>query len=265
MVEYNINLALHKRGIAMIELIFSIVIMGIVLLSAPMLIQQSISSGNVALQQEAIVAAASQTSIILSMHWDENNNSNSAVSPMLNVGKSNTEAFYFEHNQTSGTHIEPVGLPTGISGRSTQNTVGDSPQATPLNRLGPDEANETILTQFDDVDDYDGSELNLTVFHGETTTSDIGDYVDTTIVMNTTVNYAEDRPNGGFLNSKDITITPIVNSGRINSTSIGRLSNIKFIQVRLTSKSGIDELSKNITFEAFSCNIGTTQPEGDNH
>jgi hypothetical protein len=248
----------------MIELIFSIVIMGIVLLSAPMLIQQSINSGNVALQQEAIVAAASQTSIILSMHWDENNNSNLAgSSPILNVGKTNLEAFYFEHNQTAGTHIEPVGLPTGITGRSTQNSTGNSPPATPLNRLGPDEANETILTQFDDVDDYHGSELNLTVFHGETTTSDIGDYVDTTIVINTTINYAEDRPTGGFLNSKDITITPSGNSGRINSTSIGGLSNIKFIHVNLTND--IEELNKSIIFDAFSCNIGTTLPQGAPH
>ena len=33
-----------KKGIAMIELIFAIVIIGIVLLSTPMLIQQSINS-----------------------------------------------------------------------------------------------------------------------------------------------------------------------------------------------------------------------------
>ena len=53
-----------KRGIAMIELIFALVIMGIVLLSAPILIQQSIKSGNVAIQQEAITAAATQTDVL---------------------------------------------------------------------------------------------------------------------------------------------------------------------------------------------------------
>ncbi len=63
-----------KSGIAMVELIFALVIIGIVLLSAPMLIQQSIRSGNIALQQEAIAAAAAQTSIVLSMHWDELSN-----------------------------------------------------------------------------------------------------------------------------------------------------------------------------------------------
>ena len=260
-----------KRGIAMIELIFALVIMGIVLLSAPMLIQQSIKSGNVALQQEAIAAAASQTSVILSMHWDENNNSNQAgVSPLFFVDKNNSEEFYFEHNSTSGIDIPPKGLPAGINGRNSHNSAGDSLPATPLSLWGADDANETLLTQFDDVDDYDNTDLNLTVFHGETTTSDIGDYVDTSLNMHTNINYAEDRPSGlGFLDNRDITITPTGNNGRINTTSFGKRSNIKFIHVNLTSNKaineGVSELDKNITFEAFSCNIGTTLPQGESH
>jgi len=257
-----------KRGIAMIELIFSLVIMGIVLLSAPMLIQQSIRSGNVALQQEAIAAAASQTSVILSMHWDENNNSNQAgVSPLFFVDKNNSEEFYFEHNSTLAIDIPPKGL-AGVTGRNSHNSAGDSLPATPLTAWGADDANETLLTQFDDVDDYDNTDLNLTVFHGETTTSDIGDYVDTSLNMHTDINYAEDRPSGlGFLDSRDITITPTGSNGRINNTSFGKRSNIKFVHVNLTSTKAIDEgvseLDKNITFEAFSCNIGTTLPQGN--
>lgn len=267
MVEKPI-LPLHRKGIAMIELIFALVIIGIVLMSAPMLIQQSISSGNVALQQEAIAAAASQTSIILSMHWDENNNSNSAgVSPILFVNKNNTEAFYFEHNLTAAIDNPPRGA-INVSGRNTNDTGNHIP-ATQLAQWGTDEANETLLTRFDDVDDYHNTDLNLTVFNGETTTADIGDYVDISLTMHTDINYAEDRPNGGLLNNTDITITPTGTKGRINSTSIGQLSNIKFIHVRLTSKQAIEEdiseLDKNITFEAFSCNIGTTQPQGANH
>ena len=254
-----------KRGIAMIELIFALVIMGIVLLSAPMLIQQSIRSGNVALQQEAIAAAASQTSVILSMHWDENNNSNQAgVSPLFFVDKNSSEEFYFEHNTTASIDMPPRGL-VGVSGRNSHN-AGNSLPATPLSQWGADDANETLLTQFDDVDDYDNTDLNLTVFHGETTTSDIGDYVDTTLNMHTNINYAEDRPSGlGFLDNRDIIITPTGHNGRINTTSFGKRSNIKFVHVNLTSNSGIEELDKNITFEAFSCNIGTTQPQGASH
>jgi len=49
-------LALKKRrpASAMIELVFAIVIIGIVLLSTPMLIQQSINSGYVALHKRQL-------------------------------------------------------------------------------------------------------------------------------------------------------------------------------------------------------------------
>jgi len=259
MVKNTIKKTLQKRGIAMIELIFSIVIMGIVLLSAPMLIQQSISSGNVALQQEAIVAAASQTSIILSMHWDENDNNNSAVSPMLDVNR-----VPFDFNDT----VPPLGL-VDVTGRQSTNAAGNTLPAVAevdfganLDQTG-DGNMEVDFTDFDDVDDYNGSEFNITVFNSEVTTSDVGDYVDTTIKMNTTINYAEDRPSGD-LNSSHIIITPTGDVSRISSNSPAGnpITNIKFIRVNLTSESGVAELEKNIIFEAFSCNIGTTLPQG---
>lgn len=47
----------------------------------------------------------------------------------------------------------------------------------------------------------------------------------------------------------------------INDTPFGAVSNIKYITVNLTSNSNIEELNKNITFKAFSSNIGTFLPE----
>lgn len=253
-----------KRGIAMIELIFALVIMGIVLMSAPMLIQQSIKSGNVAMQQEAVVAAASQTAIILSMHWDENNNSNSAVSPMLDVNRTP-----FDFNDTA----VPLGL-NGVTGRSSTNSFGNTLPATLATNFGRDETNdvdtnESDFTDFDDVDDYHGSEFNLTVFNNENTTADVGDYVDTSIIMKTTINYTEDRVNTGTTTSLSLSGTTLNLNNNINSTPLGSQSNIKFIHVNLTSQKAIDEniseLNKDITFEAFSCNIGTSLPQGENH
>jgi len=254
MVEKNI--IRHKRAIAMIELIFSIVIMGIVLLSAPMLIQQSIKSGNVALQQEAIAAAASQTSVILSMHWDENNNSNTALPAMFNVNRAP-----FDFNNTVNSSSAPLGL-IGIQGRKSTNAAGNTLPAVSVADLGED-TNESNF-KYDDVDDYHNSEFNLTVFHGEDTDANTGDYIDTTIIMNTTINYTEDRVNSTDTTALSGTTIDLNNS--INTTALVTQSNIKFIHVNLTSKRAIEEniteLAKNITFEAFSCNIGTTMPQG---
>lgn len=215
-----------KNAIAMIELIFALVIMGIVLMSAPMLIQQSIKSSNVALQQEAIVAAASQTAIVLSMHWDENNSNIAAgESPILDANR-------------SSFHFPPKGL-SGVTGRNTKKgSVTVSPST-----LGTD-INETTHIDFDDVDDYNNSSFGLMLFNGESTTADIGEYVDTSVVINTTIRYTKE------------------DNVLVNITT-GSFSNIKAIQVRLTSNldehdvNYTAELEKDITFKAFSCNIGT--------
>ena len=208
----------------MIELIFALVIMGIVLMSAPMLIQQSMRSTNIALQQEAIVATASQTAIILSMHWDEkNSNIVAGESPILDANRS---AFSFP----------PAGLAGGVFGRNTK----EGNTTLPPSILGVD-VNEELKepTTFDDIDDYHTSDFGLMLFNGENTTADIGEYVDTNISIKTTVRYTQENNV-----SKNITT--------------GSFSNIKFIKVNLTSKqTDVPELEKNITLKAFSCNIGT--------
>jgi Tfp pilus assembly protein PilE len=243
----------QKRGIAMVELIFALVIMGIVLMSAPMLIQQSIRSGSVALQQEAIAAAASQTAIVLSMHWDENNsNVPIGASPILD-----TNRVPFDFNLTS----IPLGL-VGVSGRNMQDN-NMTLSAVPFLNFGMDETNntdtnESDYTDFDDVDDYHGSSFGLMVFNNEVTSADVGDYIDVNITMSTTINYAEDRVDTDNI---DLNGTTLTLNNNINNTPLGAVSNIKFIRVNLTSDSGIAELDKNITLEAFSCNIGTTIPE----
>ena len=240
-----------KKAIAMIELIFALVIMGIVLLSAPMLIQQSIRSGNVALQQEAIAAAASQTAIVLSMHWDENNsNIPVGVSPILNTGRAP-----FEFNTTT--------MPLGLIGVASRNSADGNGTLSP-STIGTDETNNTDTNEssyvdFDDVDDYQNSSFGLLVFNNEVTSADVGDYIDVNITMKTTINYTEDRVNTGA--TTPLNGTTIALNSKINNTPLGVATNIKFVRVNLTSSSEVKELDKNITLSAFSCNIGTSLPE----
>lgn len=231
----------NRRAIAMIELIFALVIMGIVLMSAPMLIQQSVRSGNVALQQEAIVAVASQASIVLSMHWDEaNSDLPIGTSPILDTNRTN-----FDFNSSTP--------PLGLVGVSSRNSNNGGVILSPSIILGTD-FNESDFTKFDDVDDFNGQTFGVTVFNSEFTTTDKGDYVDKNISIRTDVNYVDDT----------ITFrTDMLNSdiATINDTPLAGVSNIKFITVNLTSNSPIEELDKNITLKAFSTNIGTWLPE----
>jgi len=72
-----------RHAIAMIELIFSIVVMGLVMLSAPMLINKATQSSYVALQQESVAALATQLNTIMTTQWDENDTNATRGEPVL--------------------------------------------------------------------------------------------------------------------------------------------------------------------------------------
>jgi len=242
---------LMKNGIAMIELIFALVIMGIVLLSAPMLIQQSINSSNIALQQESISALATHMEMILTMYWDEHNTeSNKSILDVQRVITPNP--FNFNNGNLSGYKNILVNYGNG---RTT--TIATAHIPVPVsNHIGTD-INESEFDDFDDIDDFNNKNFGLILFNGESTTADIGDYVDKDVNISTTVTYNEDRPNNATLNNSTLDINHSI------SIVIGNPTNIKFITSTLTSDSGVKELEKNITLKAFSCNIGKVYIEGE--
>ncbi len=225
----------------MIELIFALVIMGIVLLSAPMLIQQSINSGYVTLQQEAIAAASSHAGILLGKHWDEGDaNNTTGVAPIITLNSQQPNSPF-----TLGGIID-------VNTSSRTSAIADNNiSASPIGTDG----NETTPDLYDDIDDYNNKDLNLTIFNGEATTADIGEYVDQNITIKTIVTFANDRnkTDSDFNNS-----VVEVNNIYLNRDLGGVESNIKFIRINLTSQNSIiPELEKNITLNAFSCNLGT--------
>ncbi|CAA6813519.1 MAG: Unknown protein [uncultured Sulfurovum sp.] len=234
MVKNNKAVRHVKRGIAMVELIFALVIMGIVLLSAPMLIQQSIKSSNVALQQEAIAAIASHTGILLSKHWDEGDtNLSGGVAPIITLTTPVADSPF---------NFAGIDFDNNTSGR----TYSIADQNITASALGSDTADR------DDIDDYNNLEINLTVFnHEESSSGELGDYIDTDIIINTSVSYANDRPIGVGLSQN-------TDAGRFNTPALGaNQSHIKFVEATLTTNSPVQELNKTIVLHAFSCNLGT--------
>jgi Tfp pilus assembly protein PilV len=229
-----------RKGIAMIELIFALVIMGIVLLSAPMLIQQSIASSNVALQQESIAAIALHTGILLSKHWDESNTIHTVgVSPILTLT-----------NPVTGSNFNFSGIKfdNNVSGR-TSSVAGEEFNASTLSQDNNDS------NDFNDLDDYNNNPMTLEVFLNEDSSAGtLGDYVDKNITIATIVTYADDRPSSTF----DQTTIEAGNKIFGTQSLAGNVqSHIKFVQTTLTTTATADELDKTITLNAFSCNLGT--------
>lgn len=224
-----------QPAIAMIELIFAIVVIGITLLSAPMLLQQASQSGFVALQQEGIGEAATRVNMILGQNWDEMTANDDILPPILQTTDGDGD---LNESKVAG---QGIGRRLGTPQESYRSFI------TPSGRMDASvltlDWGETV-NDIDDIDDFIGT-ISLASVE-----SAISDYVDNNATITTAVTYSSDTPTGGGgYNRSTINFNPFGALG-------GDTSNIKSITVTLTSASGVDELNKTIVFQAFSCNIG---------
>ena len=222
------HIAGFRPAIAMIELVFAITIMGIALMAVPNLLTISSKSGFVTLQQEAINEASAHISAIMTYAWDENDTNESFLPPILKVSNGDSELDEDGNSgKRAGTPIE--------SYRKFITSGGFRLDASAT--LGKDSDD----TENDDIDDFNGESTGLIVVQESNS-----DYVDKNVTMTTTVEYMDDTAN---YDSNSFTFNPF-------NTKSGT-TNIKQITVRLTSDSGVSELSKDIVLRAFSCNIGS--------
>ncbi len=221
----------------MIELIFAIVIMGIALLSAPMLVSTASSSSRVSFQQESIAMLASHTNALLSYAWDEQDTESVNNDSILDTNS--TVAAFNDRNISSPFLGRLRFLPPG----------GSALDATPSASFGSGVEENATLS--DDVDDFDGRNEALSEVTSVGQVLD-GDFLDQNITVTTQVQYADDRPSS---------MSACRGSGcrysRPFSLATAATRNVKIITTNLTSSNDPD---KSITMQAFMCNIGTAQP-----
>jgi type II secretory pathway pseudopilin PulG len=230
----TLNNASLRPAIAMIELVFAIVIIGIALLSAPRIIGQSVKSINTALNQEAIAAAASQISLVLTYPWDENTSSTIGGSGILRVA-GGSPALSFGIRDTNFTR-QYNALGSGFENASA--------------RLGLDADD---VDGPDDLDDFNNAQpIKLKLYADEEAriSNNEGEYIDKTIIMTNQVVYGADV-------TTDYTSNPVQFNNPFQASSTS--TDIKIVTVNLVSDSGADEYEKNINLSAFSCNIGTSR------
>jgi len=224
-----------RPAIAMIELIFALVIMGITIMSAPMLISQANTSNFTAFQQESIAIVASHSNALLTYAWDEQNTESQ-------INYENT--ILKVSNGNAALSVSQRVLP----GKRQYNDI--DPLATATVKIGKD-GNATVPDIIDDIDDFSGLELNLT----STINATIGDgeYIDQDIQLKTQVAYIEE---------KNVDYTGVTIVYDLPKPTQATTSNIKYITTTLTSISKSSELNtKNIILHAFMCNIGAVPPD----
>jgi prepilin-type N-terminal cleavage/methylation domain-containing protein len=229
---------LKRSGFSLIELVLSIVIIAISLMSVPMLLSQSSKSNQYALIQESVMAARTKIGNILTFQWDNNSTSydlshSSTIDGVLVMDVRNGDD---EFNRTSPTAFRKGHVSYKNKGR--RRMYRDVVYASAIGKEG---------AEFDDLDDFDGIETSVTLTDGIGEVGDF-DYLG--------ISKLKIKPNINFLNddanysNKHIAFSfDVANKVGKNSN---QSTNIKMIELSVES----EFRSNPFILRAFSSNIG---------
>ena len=149
-----------RPAIAMIELIFALVVLGIVLLSAPTLIGVSSKTTSIANYQESITEASSFINLITTRFWDENDYNN--TSPILSSA------------------------PNQFPGMVDRTDLEANGSRLPATAIFDDNNSEN------DMDDFNGKDYTLTLaIAAQNATAGVNDYLDFNVTLNAQVQYGK--------------------------------------------------------------------------
>lgn len=216
-----------RKAASMIELVIAIVVMGIAVMSLPMILTQSQNSNALALQQEAIMATKARLAYILSYEWDAHSyDINSSVSRVLDTTNSSDA-----HDDFDVALID-----TRRKGHVNADKRRRLRDSTDLERNATTFSNNTLQ----DLDDF-----SFSSYHDENASiTAIDDYI-FQVNLHSDVSFVDDGKDLGIdYDSTSTTFTFNKSPTKTNPT------NIKMVTVTTTG----DNI--NITMRAFASNIG---------
>jgi type II secretory pathway pseudopilin PulG len=213
----------------MIELVVAIIVMGIAMMTLPMMLTTVQNNNAFAMQQEAILMARTQLGDIMTYPWDENSIKN-GISIVLDTtnGDSNLSRFPDSNSTRRIGHIK------GDKRRKFYTTLQSASTV-----LGSDAGD------IDDIDDFDTSIKSLE--NSTDTNATIG-YKLSDSNMSIEVKYVSDDTN---YTKQAIDFTFPTTS----SVAAGQSTNVKMVTLTLKNS----QLDNNITFRTYSSNIGANQ------
>jgi prepilin-type N-terminal cleavage/methylation domain-containing protein len=219
---------MKRAAFTLIELIVTIVIVGIVSLSFPLIMSQTSKNLEVAMQQEAILAAKTYIGTIVSYPWDGNAPVSGVRTMILDT---NGTAADNEFNRIAGTNLR-LG---NIDGEGRRRLVDASATAT-----HPTEATSFGVATPADIDDFHGLAQDLNVNLVDM------DYI-FSLRLTPTIAYILDNAT-----YSDTAINFNFNTAGV--TAADNRTNIKMIAVNVVGTVGAPNV--NITLRAYSANIG---------
>jgi prepilin-type N-terminal cleavage/methylation domain-containing protein len=221
---------MKRAAFTMIELIITIVIIGIVSLSFPLIMTQTGNNILVAAQQEAVLAAKTYIGTILSYPWDDNTYAEGSLTRGMILETDGTSADD-EFNRVVDTNFRAGSIAGDNRRRLIDNsTINKQPTTS---GAGGDWGGNDV----DDIDDFNDKTQDLNV-----ASSDM-DYI-FQLRLTPTVSYVSDE---AVYTSQNLTFA-------FNTGSVG-ITNIKMVSMNVVNATA-SAPNVNIVLRAYSSNIG---------
>jgi len=226
-----------RKAVSLIELIIAIVVMGIAVMSLPLILTQTQSNNALALQQEAILSTKAKIEFISSYPWDQNSwDGTGSIFRVLDTTDSPSADNAFDVNTT--TDIRRIGHIQTDKRRRLWD-VGNANRA-PNNEV-------TAAPNEDDIDDFNNhTDNNITI--ADPTQMD---YI-FALTMTPEIVYLRDTAIGGY----NGTTVQFDFDATNTETNTSKPTNIKMITVRTVSQVGNDV---NVSLRSFASNIGQSK------
>ena len=213
-----------RKAASMLELVIAIVVMGIAVMTLPILLLKTQNNNEYTLQQEIILAARTKMGDTLTYRWDEHSLINDKIFVLMTDGDSDLNISY------PGS-IRRIGHVLASKRRKFSNDLNSS---TPVANLGPDGGD------LDDIDDFDGKTDTLEI--GSQVTS--LDYHYTDFNLTTAVVYISDDAN---YSNQNLNFT-------FDTNASASTSSIKMLTLKVKGPNNIP-----FTIRSYSCNIGENE------
>lgn len=216
-----------RKGFTFIELVVAIVVIGIALMSVPLLLSQASKSDEFSLNQEAILAGATKIGNILTFPWDDKLVSSLSVKHILDVTNGDSELDRYPDNNSSrriGNFKANFRRKFDANITYASATLGNS--------------TDTNTTAYNDIDDFNNVTQSIS-------SGGVGDYIKD-FNLTTIVKYIDD--NATYSSS------PTLNLGDISTASATPSTNLKMVEVTVKDTTNNEVIT---TLRAFSANIGS--------
>jgi len=240
--------AFTRKGFTFIELVVSIVVIGIAFMSIPLLLESSSKSDEFSVMQESVLMAKTKIQNITTYRWDENSyDPVTGKVYILDTHNGDSELQRVSSNPCGGGFfgffcwfwdwffsVFPNG---GLEGQM----VGDGRRRMFDSVVYPN-ITEVNITNPNDVDDFNGESISSLVNRENT---DL-DYLNkNSFDMNVTVGYVNDSASYNLQN--------IVFNFSDTFKSSGQDSNIKMVEIR------VNNVVTPFVLRYYSCNIGESE------